>query len=119
MGKARYYNQCDLVITTTSTNVTVEAGNWYSFAAVVPDASPSGHLPKRNEMMRRSQQVMMNEVAPHDGHRRTILDPYATHVGIGMAWEGGEFRLAQEFVRRYIDWSRALPRTVRRASSTC
>jgi uncharacterized protein YkwD len=63
------------------------------------------------EMMRRSQQAMMNEVAPHDGHRRTILDPYATHVGIGLAWEGGEFRLTQEFVRRYIDWSRALPRT--------
>jgi len=63
------------------------------------------------EMMRRSQQAMMNEVGPHDGHRRTILDPYATHVGIGLAWEGGEFRLAQEFVRRYVDWSRALPRT--------
>jgi uncharacterized protein YkwD len=63
------------------------------------------------EMMRRSQQAMMNEVAPHDGHRRTILDPYATHVGIGLAWDGGEFRLAQEFLRRYIDWSRALPRT--------
>jgi uncharacterized protein YkwD len=63
------------------------------------------------EMMRRSQQAMMTEVAPHDGHRRTILDPYATHVGIGLAWDGGEFRLAQEFIRRYVDWSRALPRT--------
>ena len=63
------------------------------------------------EMMRRSQQAMMGEVAPHDGHRRTILDPFATHVGIGLAWEGGEFRLAQEFVRHYIDWSRALPRS--------
>jgi hypothetical protein len=63
------------------------------------------------EMMRRSQQAMMGEVAPHDGHRRTILDPYATHVGIGLAWEGGEFRLAEEFVRRYVDWSHALPRS--------
>src|SRR6202165_2554436 len=62
------------------------------------------------EMMRRSQQAMMGEVAPHDGHRRTILDPYATHVGIGLAWEGGEFRLAQEFVRRYVQWTRPLPR---------
>src|SRR5438132_2035005 len=62
------------------------------------------------EMMRRSQKAMMGEVAPHDGHRRTILDPYATHVGIGLAWEGGEFRLTEEFVRRYMDWSRALPR---------
>lgn len=62
------------------------------------------------EMMRRSQETMMAEAAPHDGHRRTILDPYATHVGIGLAWEGGEFRLAQEFVRRYVAWSRPLPR---------
>jgi uncharacterized protein YkwD len=75
--------------------------------------SATYHLSDRTlyEMMRRSQQAMMTEVAPHDGHRRTILDPYATHVGIGLAWEGGEFRLAQEFIRRYIDWSRALPRT--------
>ena len=35
---------------------------------------------------------------------RTILDPYATHVGIGVAWEGGEFRITQEFIRRYVDW---------------
>jgi len=63
------------------------------------------------EMMRRSEVEMMREVAPHDGHRRTILDPFATHVGIGLAWDHGEFRLTQEFVRRYVEWSRPLPRT--------
>ena len=62
------------------------------------------------DMMRRSQEAMMGEAAPHDGHRKTILDPAATHVGIGVAWEGGEFRIAQEFVRRYVDWVRPLPR---------
>ncbi|HEY0371377.1 MAG TPA: CAP domain-containing protein [Thermoanaerobaculia bacterium] len=62
------------------------------------------------EMARRSQDAMMAEMAPNDGHRRTMLDPHATHVGIGMAWERGEFRLVQEFVRRYIDWTRPLPR---------
>ncbi len=62
------------------------------------------------EMIRRSEEAMMAERAPHDGHRRTILDPYATHVGIGLAWEKGEFRLTQEFVRHYIAWSRRLPR---------
>jgi hypothetical protein len=49
-------------------------------------------------------------MAPNDGHKKTMLDPYATHVGIGLAWEGGEFRLVQEFVRRYVDWTRELPR---------
>ena len=63
------------------------------------------------DMIRRSEDAMMNEVAPHDGHRRTILDPFATHVGIGLAWEGGELRIAQEFIRRYIDWTRPLPRS--------
>ena len=62
------------------------------------------------EMMRRSEEAMMAEKAPHDGHRRTILDPYATHVGIGLAWEKGEFRMTQEFLRRYVTWSRPLPR---------
>lgn len=62
------------------------------------------------EMMRRSEDAMMAEKAPHDGHRRTILDPFATHVGIGMAWERGEFRLTQEFLRRYVEWTRPLPR---------
>src|SRR4051812_49789455 len=62
------------------------------------------------EMIRRSEEAMIGETAPHDGHRRTILDPFATHVGIGLAWDKGEFRLTQEFVRRYIDWTRKLPR---------
>ncbi len=62
------------------------------------------------EMARRSQDAMMAEMAPNDGHKRTILDPHATHVGIGVAWEGGEFRLVHEFVRRYVTWSRPLPR---------
>ena len=62
------------------------------------------------DMIRRSEDAMMKEVAPHDGHRRTILDPFATHVGIGLAWERGEFRLTEEFLRRYVDWKRPLPR---------
>lgn len=62
------------------------------------------------DMARRSQEAMMAEKPPHDGHRKTILDPHATHVGIGLAWEKGEFRIVQNFVRRYITWTRPLPR---------
>jgi uncharacterized protein YkwD len=65
------------------------------------------------EMAGRSQDSMMAEAPPYDGHKRTMLDPHATHVGIGLAWEKGEFRLVQEFVRRYIAWSRPLPRNAR------
>ena len=63
------------------------------------------------EMSRRSQDAMMAETPPNDGHKKTILDPHATHVGIGLAWDRGEFRLVHEFIRRYVDWTRPFPRT--------
>jgi hypothetical protein len=45
---------------------------------------------------------MINERPPHDLHRKAILDPDATHVGLGWALEGGDLRVAEEFtVRRY------------------
>lgn len=63
------------------------------------------------DMMRRSEESMMSEAGPHDGHRRAILDPYATHVGVGLAWERGEFRIVEAFIRRYVQWTRAIPRS--------
>lgn len=46
----------------------------------------------------------MAERPPHDGHRRTVLDPAFTCVGIGAAIRGGEFRMTEEFVRQALDW---------------
>ena len=43
---------------------------------------------------------MLREKPPSDGHRRTILDPEATHVGVGWAAENGRFQMAQEFLVR-------------------
>jgi uncharacterized protein YkwD len=51
-----------------------------------------------------SHERMMEERPPDDGHRRAILDPKWTHVGIGVAWERGEFRMTEEFVRRVAEW---------------
>jgi len=45
---------------------------------------------------------MMDEKPPADGHRRTILDPDATHVGVGWSQESGSFRMAQEFTTRRL-----------------
>ncbi len=61
--------------------------------------------------------AMMGETPPDDGHRRTILDPDATHVGIGWAQGGGRFRMAQEFMTRRlaeltIERAAAVPVTV-------
>jgi cysteine-rich secretory family protein len=46
---------------------------------------------------------MMSEKPPADGHRRTILDPEATHVGVGYAVEDGRFQMAQEFLSRTLE----------------
>lgn len=46
---------------------------------------------------------MMEERPPNDGHRRTILDPEATHVGVGYFHEGGRFQMAQEFLTRRLE----------------
>jgi hypothetical protein len=48
---------------------------------------------------------MMAEVPPGDGHRRTVLDPEWTHVGIGAAALGGEFRMTEEFSRHVVEWA--------------
>lgn len=48
------------------------------------------------------EKSMMAEKPPDDGHRRTILHPDATHVGVGWAQGGGQFRMAEEFMTRRL-----------------
>ena len=38
MGSVRYYNQVDIIITTTPTKVTVTTGSWDNFATITPDS---------------------------------------------------------------------------------
>ncbi len=54
----------------------------------------------------RGEDSMMSETPPKDGHRRAILDPGATHVGVGWSLIGGNFRMAEEFTSRRYDWLR-------------
>jgi uncharacterized protein YkwD len=61
-------------------------------------------LPK--DLALRGEREMVQENPPNDGHRRTILDPFATHVGVGWALEKGDFRMAEEFTTRGFDWLR-------------
>lgn len=51
-----------------------------------------------------AQAAMMAETPPHDGHRRTILDPQFTHVGIGIGMAGRELRMTQEWSRVVFEW---------------
>ncbi|MBI4915410.1 MAG: hypothetical protein HY825_06135 [Acidobacteria bacterium] len=43
---------------------------------------------------------MLAETPPDDGHRRTILEPTATHLGVGVAVLGGSVRVAHEMSSR-------------------
>ncbi len=47
-----------------------------------------------------AQKALMNS----PGHRANILNPDHTHVGVGLAYnpKTGEFRVAQEFINRFI-----------------
>jgi hypothetical protein len=58
----------------------------------------------------------IGEVPPLDGHRRQILNPYHTHVGIGLgrAFDGKAVCLAntQEFVQRYLQLE-TIPKTAK------
>jgi uncharacterized protein YkwD len=45
---------------------------------------------------------MLAEKPPNDGHRLAILDRDATHVGVGWAQGGGQFRMVEEFMTRRL-----------------
>lgn len=63
--------------------------------------SDSGRLHDTAESLAlRAHGEMMKESPPHDSHRRAVLDPAATHVGIGWAMAGGELRTGVEFTTR-------------------
>ena len=52
---------------------------------------------------------LYNETPPHDGHRRTILHPQHTHVGIGIALNEYSLRLDELYVSKYVELD-AVPR---------
>lgn len=81
---------------------------WSSYSSTPPTSLP---LQVPEQTFARSdieaiEASYMNEVPPLDGHRRQILNPHHTHVGIGLgrATDGKSIALAntQEFVQRYF-----------------
>lgn len=57
------------------------------------------------ELLKKAHDSFMAETPPHDGHRRVVLDPLWTHVGIGFAIAGGEMRMTEEYSRRVLEWA--------------
>jgi hypothetical protein len=57
-------------------------------------------------------QSMIDEKPPDDGHRQTILFPYHTHVGFGVAVNPDHLRIVELYVSRYAE----IPRMRRNAA---
>ncbi len=66
------------------------------------------------ESVERVQAAFMAEVPPHDGHKRNILTPWHTHVGVGLARprDVDVACMAQEFIDHYGAYD-ALPKKAR------
>lgn len=54
------------------------------------------------QAMREAHRSFMAEQPPFDGHRRSVLDPRHTHVGIGVAYDARGMRLVELFAARYV-----------------
>lgn len=76
---------------------------------------PTEHILR--ELVRQSHETMMAEEPPLHGRRSAILDPHATHIGIAVVWEGGQFRLVENIVRRYVELTQPLPREAKTADT--
>lgn len=50
-----------------------------------------------------AHQRFMDERPPRDGHRKSILDPTHTHVGIGLAYHKNAFRMIELFAGQYVE----------------
>ncbi len=59
---------------------------------------------------------MLEEVPPYDGHRKTILDPFHTHVGFGIALQDHSLRLDELYLARYVHLD-PVPRTAKPKST--
>lgn len=55
------------------------------------------------KLLLRAHARFMAERPPADGHRRLVLNPNVTHVGIGVHVEPNEFRMTEEFSRRVAE----------------
>src|SRR5258706_1841607 len=62
--------------------------------------------------LRDMHQSMIDEVPPNHGHRKTILFPWHTHMGFGIAMQGHNVRLDELYLSRYVKID-PLPREAR------
>lgn len=55
------------------------------------------------DAMLRGHHTFMAQSPPQDGHKQNVLNEHHTHVGIGVAYDGGGLRLLELFAARYAE----------------
>ena len=88
-----------------------EAGGLYCTSENVGYAWFKGYTLAQDLVLKNTLKIhaeMMAEVPPDDGHRKNILEPHHTHVGVGLAYavkDDGSITIAftQEFSNHYVD----------------
>lgn len=65
-----------------------------------------------SELAAKGHGMFMAEVAPEDGHRRTILEKRHNYVGLGVFIKGGNYTYCEEFVDKYIEISSPPSKTI-------
>src|SRR5438105_129817 len=70
-----------------------------SAAEGLPSISPVPVLNDLHDM----HKSMLDETPPDDGHRKTILSPFHTHVGFGIALNSRSLRLDELYLARYVE----------------
>lgn len=69
-----------------------------SAAEYIQSVTPAGV----NQDLHDMHVSMFEETPPYDGHRKTILFPYHTHVGFGVGLQGHSLRLDELYLARYL-----------------
>jgi len=116
MLRERYFSHWDLSGRKPYQRYALAGGTEYNaenlgFASCRP-SGPGDHINVRRAVFE-SYRGMLAEKPPNDGHRRTILNPHHTHVGIGLAFDAGRVYIAQLFLSRYVDFSPPPPQRAR------
>jgi uncharacterized protein YkwD len=98
-----YYGNWDLAGETPYARYGLAGGSDHVLENAAAERSNADFDPaKLYDYMVGAHQKFMAEKSPKDSNRQNVLNPVHTHVGLGAAVVGNEFRFSEEFLDRYF-----------------
>ena len=74
-------------------------------SALITTSPISSSFDNLVRLMKRSHDGFMQEKAPNDGHKQTVIGPFHNYVGIGTATCANGYRYYEEYIDRYLQFS--------------